>query len=122
MTGSTYPFFQDFIKKLIEDSYIEGLFRSLKALEIGATPSKPAKSKHKLMDLLNCASSFGESDDGAIAGCSKYVKKLLYSDSDLEDVSSALKHSSISDETFEPPEVKETSSKRKNKKKKKLKK
>ena len=77
MVGSTHPFFQDFIKKLIEDSYIEGLCRSLKALKIGATTSKPVKSKCKLMDLLNSESDPGESDDDAIAGCSKYVKKCL---------------------------------------------
>ena len=77
MAGSTHPFFQDFIKKLIEDSYIEVLCRSLKALKIGATTSKPAKSKRKLMDLLNIESDPGESDDGAIAGCSKYLKKCL---------------------------------------------
>ena len=116
MTGSTHPLFQDFIKKLRQDSYIEGLFRSLKALEIEAIPSKPVKSKRKLMDLLNCESNFGESDDGAISGCSKYVRKLLYRDSDLEDVSSALRHSSISDEAFLPSEVEETSSKKKKKK------
>ena len=116
MAGSTHPFFQDFIKKLIEDSYIEGLCRSLKALKIGATTSKPAKSKRKLMDLLNSESDSGESDDGAIPGCCKYVKKLLHSDSDLQDVSSGLRHSSIFDEAFEPPELKETWSKVKNKK------
>ena len=71
------------------------------------------------MDLLNCESNFGESDDGAIVGCRKYVKKLLYSNSDLEDVSLALRHSNISDEVFLPSEVGETSSKRKIKKKKK---
>ena len=75
MAGSTHPYFQDFIKKLMQDSYIEGLCRSLKALKIGETTSKPAKSKRKLMDLPNSESDPGESDYGAIAGCSKYVKK-----------------------------------------------
>ena len=121
MVGSTHPFFQDFIKKLMQDFYIEGLCRSLKALKIGATTSKPAKSKHKLMGLLNSESDSGESNDVAIAGCCKYVKKSLYRDSDLEDVSSALRHSSIFDEAYEPPEVKETWCKVKNKKKKKRK-
>ena len=121
IAGSTHPFLQDFIKKLTQDS-IEGLCRSLKALKIGATPNIPAKSKRKLMDLLNSESHPGESGDGAIAGCSKYVKKAFYSNSDLEDVSSALRHSSILDEAFEPPQLKVTSSKVKNKKTKKIKK
>ena len=70
------------------------------------------------MDLLNSESDPGESDDGAIAGCSKYFKKAFYSNSDLEDVS-VFGHSSILDEAFEPPQLKETSSKVKNKKTKK---
>ena len=119
MAGSIHPFFEDFIKKLMQDSYIEGLCRSLKALKIGPTTSKPAKSKRKVMDLLNSESDSGESDDGAIAGCCKYVKKSLYMDSDLEDVSSALRHSSVFDEAFEPPELKETWCKVKKKRKKK---
>ena len=53
MAGSTHFSFQDIIKKLMEDSYIEGLYKSSKALKIVATSSKPAKSKCKLMDLLN---------------------------------------------------------------------
>ena len=106
----------------MQDSYIEGLCRSLKALKIGATPNKAAKSKRKLVDLLDgdVSNDGAETDNGA--GCStKYMKKAVYSDDDLEDVSSALRHSSISDEAFQPPEVKETSSKVKNKKKKKRK-
>ena len=99
----------------MQDSYIEGLCRSLKALKIVATPSKPAKSKRKLMDLLNSdESNDGEIHDGA-GSSSKHVKKAVYSDNDYEDVSPALRHSSISDKAFEPPEVKETSSKVKNK-------
>ena len=82
MAGSTHSSFQDIIKKLMEDSYIEGLCKSLKALKIVATSSKPVKSKCKLMDLLK--KRCDESDDGEInngAGCSsKYVKKAVYSD------------------------------------------
>ena len=106
----------------MQDSYIEGLCRSLKALKIRATPNKPAKSKCKLVDLLNgdVSNDGAETDNGV--GCStKYMKKAVYSDDDLEDVSSALRHLSISDEAFQPPEVKETLSKVKNKKKKKRK-
>ena len=66
----------------MQDSYIEGLCRSLKALKIVATPSKSAKSKRKFMDLLNS----DESNDGEIhdrAGCSrKHVKKAVCSDDD----------------------------------------
>ena len=104
----------------MQGSYIESLCRSLKALKIGATPNKAAKSKCKLVDLLNgdVSNDGAETDNGA--GCStKYMKKAVFSDDDLEDVSSALRHSSISDKTFQPPEVKETLSKVKNKNKKK---
>ena len=95
-----------------------GLCRSLKALKIGAARSKPGKSKQKLMDLLKCESDDSGESDGAVAGCSKSVKKAMYSDTILEDVPSALRHSSISVEAFEPPEVEETLSKVKKKKKK----
>ena len=71
------------------------------------------------MDLVKYERDDSGESDGAVAGCSKSVKKAMYSDTILEDVPSALRHSSISDEAFEPPEVEETLSKVKNKKKKK---
>ena len=77
------------------------------------------KFKRKLIDLLNDDTDDSGEGDSASAGSSKHVKTILYSDSDLQDVSSTLRHSSISDKVFEPLEVEKTSSKVKNKRKKK---
>ena len=114
MEGSTHTFFHASIKKPAEDSYTDGLSRSLKALKIGEAHSKPAKSKGKLIDLLNETDS---ETDGEIPGCLKHHKPM-YNYSNLEDVSSAWRHLSISDKVFEPLEVEKTSSKVKNERKK----
>ena len=76
------------------------------------------KFKRKLIDLLNDDTDDSGEGDSASAGSSKHVKTTLYSDSDLQDVSSTLRHSSISDKVFEPLEVEKTSSKAKIKGKK----
>ena len=76
------------------------------------------KFKRKLIDLLNDDTDDSGEGDSASAGSSKHVKTTLYSDSDLQDVSSTLRHSSISDKVFEPLEVENTSSKAKIKGKK----
>ena len=65
MQGSTHPCSQNFIKKPSTDSYIEGLYKSLKSLNIGG-PSKPATSKQKLLELLDESdSSSSEQKQGA---------------------------------------------------------
>ena len=76
------------------------------------------KFKRKLIDLLNDDTDDSGEGDSPSAGSSKHVKTTLYSDSDLQDVSSTLRHSSISDKVFEPLEVEKTSSKAKIKGKK----
>ena len=67
-----------------------------------------------MIDLLSETDS---QTDGKIPGCLKHHKPI-YNDSNLEDVSSVLRHLSISDKVFEPIEVKKTSSKVKNERKK----
>ena len=116
MQGCTHPCFQNFFKKQSTDSYIEGLCKSLKSLNIGG-PSKQATSKRKLLELLDKSDS--SSEEGHGAGLSK-KKEHLYSDNnELEEVSAVLRSSSISDEVFEPLQAEETSSKVTKKKKKK---
>ena len=114
MEGSTHHFFQAFIKKTAEDSYIDGLSRSLKALKIREAPSKPVKSKRKLINFLTETDS---EKDSEIPRCFKHHKSMS-SDSNWEDVFSALRHSIISDKIFEPLEEEKTSSKAKIKGKK----
>ena len=78
------------------DSYIDGLSKLLKSLNIGA-PSKPATFKRKLIELLDESESESLTDDDQVAECSRR-KKQLCSDSDLEDAfSSVLRRASISD-------------------------
>ena len=120
MQGSTHPCFQNFIKKPSTDSYIEGLYKSLKSLNIGG-PSKPATSKRKLLELLDESDS-SSSEQKHAAGSSKKKKHLCSDNSELEEVSPVLRSSSISDEVFEPLQAEETSSKVMKKKKKKQKK
>ena len=102
------------------DSYIDGLSKLLKSLNIGA-PSKPATFKRKLIELLDESESESLTDDDQVAECSRR-KKQLCSDSDLEDAfSSVLRRASISDtnKVVEPFEAEKTSSKVKTKNKKK---
>ena len=117
MEGSTHHFFQAFIKKTAEDSYIDGLSRSLKALKIREAPSKPVKSMRKLINFLTETDS---EKDSEIPRCFKHHKPMS-SDSNWEDVSLALRHSIISDKIFEPLEEEKTFSKAKTKNKKKSK-
>ena len=75
-----------------------------------------------MIDLLDEGQSKLTADEEPIAECSK-DKKYMYSDSDIEDdVSSVLRHTSISNKVFEPLEAEETLSKVKMKKKEKEKK
>ena len=101
------------LKNQETETYIDGL-----CIKIGA-PTKPATSKRNLIDLLDEGQSESTADEEPIAECSKN-KKYMYSDSDIEDdVSSVLRHTSISNKVFEPLEAEETLSKVKIKKKEK---
>ena len=61
MEQSTHPFFQELIKKPSEESYLNGLCRSLKALKIGG-PSKPKTSKRKPLELPDNSNSSTEEE------------------------------------------------------------
>lgn len=71
-----------------------------------------------MIDRLSDDTNDSGEGDGAIAGCSKHVKSILYSDSNLEHVSSALRHSSISNEVFELLEIEKDHLRSKRKRKK----
>ena len=61
MEQSTHPFFQELIKKPSDESYLNGLCRSLKALKIGG-PSKPKTSKRKPLELPD-SSNFSSEEE-----------------------------------------------------------
>ena len=76
MQGSTHPCFQNFIKKQSTDSYIEGLCKSLKSLNIGG-PSKPATSKWKLLELFDKSDSSSEQRHGAASSKKKNICTVI---------------------------------------------